>query len=211
MIKMGNIFSDCELINHKKLDYINYGKCSDMPKFWNFNASKFKTNNLPTLFIGWKALENIFPINILEKKLPNNMFWEFSPEEDIIQYTNSLESFIKEVPSLYIKRCPYINADLFNHKIFKSDDLEWKLSKIKNGDLYVYKNDMAYYNTQNNTIYGFKLPIYNAVLGDGLALKTLKESSEKVIEDDGELFQRYYKMFPDFPLLKRSMVVFAFS
>ncbi len=201
MIKIANIITNCELINHKKLDYINY--CDDPNNI---------IDGLPKLLVGWKFLNEKtgLRLSILDKEISNRFFWEFSPDEDIIQYTNGLESFLKSAPTLFINKFRYINADPFNYKIFNAESLEQKLLKIKNGKLYVYRNDMGYYWVENK-IYGFKLSMYNAILGENVALELLKSVSDKFIADEGDLFQQHYKIFPNFPQLKRSIVVFSFS
>lgn len=206
MIQFGKIVHDEKLVNHKPLPYIFYRAST------GYNED---IKNVPTLIIGWKSINSLVPKyshDILEKELQlkdgNRYFWEFSPTEDIIQYSDGIEKFVKRLPYLFISKFKYINIDPFFSNLFTSEDIVKFFPD--GGDLYVYKNEMAYYRVEN-VIYGLKLSIYDYLQVDGKTIiDVLIGKSKKYLLDDATEFQKYYRMFPEFGFLKRSMVVFAF-
>lgn len=203
---LAKIVYDEKLHNHKSLSHIFYQDIKIVEK---------DTRQLPTLIVGWKLINKLlpnYPHDILEREVSigrsNKIFWEFSPSEDIVQYSHGLEQFLKRIPLLFITRYQYKNVDPFFEGLFSVESLISFLPS--GGDLYVYKDDMAYYR-HNNTIYGLKLPVYNYI---GLQMKSVRDvllskSARRCLDDSTE-YQKFYKQFPDFGLLKRSMVVFYF-
>src|SRR5882757_6358934 len=161
MIQIGKIVHNEKLINHKPLPYIVYQNLSETPK---------TTIKLPSLIVGWKVANELFPnsnLDILERdillKQRDKYLWEFSPTEDIIQYSSGLEFFIKKLPFLFLSRYDYKNADPFFNDLFTLDQINGYLPD--GGSLYVYKNEIAYY-LSGNTIYGIKLAIYDYMAMD---------------------------------------------
>lgn len=204
MIQIGKIIHDEPLLNHKALSYVIYQK---------FNEGYLDDiEGLPTLIIGWKSMNILIPRehDILEKELDSKKkhFWEFSPSEEIIQFSEGLSLFVKRLPYLFISKFLYKNIDPFFNNLYTIEDIG-KLFP-DSGDLYIYKNEMAYYRV-DNTIYGLKLGIYDYLGVDiQLIIKALVSKSKNHILDDSTEFQKYYRMFPEFGFLKRSMVVFLF-
>lgn len=196
MKTIGVINYNEKLINHKELSYIQY------------NADNL---NVPELTIGWnlvKLKHSEKNLDILNKEVSKNKYWEFSPIEDIVQYSNGLELFIKNLPNYFINNYKYINVDPFANDLFTLDTIS-NYFPI-NGSLYIYKNDVAYY-LLGNTIYGFKLSIYEYV-GQSVEdiVQLLVNKSKNSYLDDSTEYQKYYKLFPEFGTLKRAMVVFMF-
>lgn len=208
MITIGKIVFDEKLINHKTLPYVQYQNVLETPK-----AAPLQ---LPTLTIGWKLVNKLFPnknFDILEREFrlnrPEQHFWEFSATEDIVQYTNGLDHFIKKLPYLFISNFQYKNADPFFNELFSIDAIDKFLPD--GGFLYVYKNEMAYY-LIDRTIYGLKLPMYQYIgIDSNDLIQRLCAKSKNHRLDDSTDYQTYYKQFPEFGYLKRSMVVFLFS
>lgn len=208
MIKLGNILHCEPLINHKPLEYINYGMYDiDGDPLFFFNA-------LPTLRIGWKATKKATELNldILNKNFNDKVRWEFSPTEHIIQYTEGLEKFIKELPTRFIEQYKYTNIDPIFHKIYKLEDFNNVIPKHGATGLYVYKNDMAYYLSIDH-ILGIKLSAfeYFGISSTDIIEMLKSKIDDRYLLDDSTEYQKYYRILPDFPLLKRSMVVFLFS
>jgi len=206
MIQIGKIVHKEKLINHKPLSYIIYQ---------NLTETSRTPLRLPTLIVGWKLANELFPysnLDILERdinvKQRDKYLWEFSPTEDIIQYSSGLEFFVKRLPYLFISRYDYKNADPFFHNLFTLDQINGYLPD--GGSLYVYKNEIAYY-LSGNTIYGLKLAIYDYMTMNVQSIvNMLVSKSKNHFIDDSTEYQKYYKMFPEFGYLKRSMVVFLF-
>ncbi len=206
MIQIGKIVHKEKLINHKPLPYIVYQNLTETPK---------TNTKLPSLIVGWKLANELFPttnLDILERdinlKQRDKYLWEFSPTEDIIQYSSGIDLFVKKLPYLFISRFDYKNADPFVHNLFTFDQINEYLPD--GGSLYVYKNEIAYY-LSGNTIYGIKLAIYDYMTMDvqGIVNLLVSKSKNHILDDSTE-YQKYYKLFPEFGYLKRSMVVFLF-
>jgi hypothetical protein len=207
MIYLGKIVHKEPLVNHKPLPHIFYQNLNDTPK---------DKKVLPTLIVGWKLVNELFPKyehDIIEKDLHIRTkckhVWEFSPKEDIVQYSQGLDFFIKKVPYLFISKYQYKNADPIFNNLFTVRDLSKFLPA--GGSLYVYKNDMAYY-LHEETIFGIKLTVYDYMrIKSSSVIEFLKSISTRHLIDDSTEYQKYYKEFPEFSFLKRSMVVLLFS
>lgn len=207
MIQIGKIVHNEKLVNHKPLPYILYRASNE--------GYLEDIKNVPTLIIGWKLINTLVPrynYDILQKELHfnnnNKYFWEFSPSENIIQSNTGVELFVKRLPYLFISKFLYKNIDPFFNNLYTSENIESFFPA--GGDLYVYKNEMAYYRV-GDTIYGLKLTIYDYLGVDTqVIVSALVTKSKNHNLDDSTEFQKYYRIFPEFGFLKRSMVVFLF-
>jgi len=211
MIEIGKIVYSDKLVNHKPLPYVVYHK-------YEPNVHVARVKNYSTLIVGWKLVNEIipkYPHDILEREIDlkrkDKYFWEFSFDEDNVQYTQGLEAFIKKLPYLYISKFEYKNADPIFNGLFTLDDLDKFLPS--DGYLYVYKNEIAYYfDYAESRIYGIKLSVYEYMgVPVPAVIDRLVKKSKRHFLDDSTEYQKYYKHFPEFGLLKRSMVVFLFS
>lgn len=201
MNKIGNVVSPEKLINHKEVPFLNYYK--DVSEVGN---------QLPTLIIGWNYFKSTNiggEADILTKNMVNQRYWEFSPDEDIVQYSQGLENFVKRIPEYYISKYRYVNIDPFFQNLYTVEQLQNFFKP--NGDLYVYKKDILYYR-KGYVICGLKLSIYE-YLGHHVddIINVMVSKSKNHLLDDSTEYQKFYKLFPEFGLLKRSMVVFLFS
>lgn len=204
MKKIANIISKVELTNHKKLDWINYLSSVD-----DCNLK------LPTLIIGWdyfKTQISFLSANILEKKVKTitPLWWEFSMEEKMTDHFTGVENFVKIAPREFVNIFKYTSIDPIRDKIETVEDLWAKLPAME-FTYYQYKDEIIYvYNKTRGEIYGIYLTAFNyfglanEIIGNFFANKTIS----KTIDSDGSIYQSYYKHFPDFDQLKRSMVLF---
>lgn len=208
MLQIAKIYHNEKLINHKPLPYVSYHMVGDV--------IENDVRRLPTLIVGWKLVNKMMPLyphDILEREVKlqrsNKYYWEFSPTEDIVQYTTGLEMFLKKVPYLYLQSFTYKNVDPFFNNIQSPVDITAFFPS--GGSLYVYKNESAYY-LHEKIIYGLKLSIFDYMNVDSMEItQALVAKSKSHLLDDSTQYQNYYKLFPEFGLLKRSMVVFLFS
>lgn len=208
MIKIGNIVSNTTLVNHTQVVYINY-----------FNQSTPLADldsSLPTLYVGWKFFKDSNPLSlmvqnqsILEKKvITNNLYWEFSFEENKSQHVSGVEMFARDVPFYYFSsRYKYINYDPIFFAIQSVEELMLLLPK-NTDKVYNYKNEMLYA-LKGDQIYGIDLKMYNFFEFDtDKIIKVLSENTKKyVLDQEGLTYQTYYKTFPFFDQLKRYLVV----
>jgi len=228
--KIAYIVSDKELSNHKKLDWINYVILNGEPfhSFTTtqdgkvqFDAPRYNSY-YPTLIIGWELFNTThkeFNPDILEKtkSRPYNVEWEFSVDERIVDHFEGVANFIKTAPRKYVEQFRYKNIDPIIDKIEKEEDV---LELVKK---YQYLDHIRTYQYKDEVIYLFDRGSSTPMLGIYLtAFKYFKYDVEKIksliysaikpehifLDPDGQNYGTYYKQFPDFDQLKRSMVLF---
>lgn len=213
---IGSIFCSKVITTHKKVDYVNY--FSNLEEFLDFSRIKPDQNNYktPFLYVGWNSLKKnnishlfrVPEISILKKEIvKNQLFWEFDMEEDINGYFSGIDQFVANVPYYFINN--------FKYKIIDPCSVP-DVSSIKGllpstFDSYIYKNEMIYIQSQN-VITGIHLDSFKYFRYDvDEILNIVKSNSVHHFHDvEGLEYQKYYKKFPEFPYLKRSIVVFMF-
>lgn len=203
MPKIGNIIYKDDLVNHTKVDYINYIKWSDDIEY---------NQSLPTLMVGWEFLKSLYPTNtvtILNKEIEKLLlYWEFSFEEKKSEHVSGVDLFAINVPYYYFrKNYTYINID----PIFNNIEHVEHISKNIIGEpevVYNHKDEMLYI-LRPNRVYGIDLKMYEYFNMDVNHIKSdFINLSPKYIEDlDGSIYSEYYKSYPNFEELKRYLVV----
>jgi hypothetical protein len=207
-MKIANIVYEKELINHTKVEYVNY---FNEPIEYN---KLDKT--LPTLYVGWSFMkacnsnnEIIQNADILKKKIiTNELYWEFSFEESKSSHIKGVENFVNLAPQFYFQpKYTYINLDPVFFQIVDIDGLMDVVPKEIN-IMYKLKNEMIYI-LHENKIIGINLNMYEFFLFNiNELLIRITERSIKTFNDlDCSIYQSYYKIFPNFSHLKRYMVV----
>jgi hypothetical protein len=209
-MKIANIIYEKELVNHTQLEYVNY---INKPTEYD---SVDKT--LPTLYVGWSFMKACNPNNeliqhadILKKKIiANELFWECSFEESKASHVKGIESFIKLVPQFYFQpKYHYINLDPV---FFQIVDIEGLLDVIPKeiDKLYNFKNEMLYvYSSEKNQIWGINLKMYEFFKFEVQEIiDRISVRSKATFQDlEGSVYQSYYKILPNFTLLKRYLIV----
>lgn len=207
-MKIGNIIYEDKLVNHDELSYINYEKNT-------VNYDEID-NGLPTLYVGWRFMKNCLKfsnivdrIDILNKRvITNELYWEFSFDEDKGQHINGVKKFTNNVLQYYFEsKYSYINLDPIFFLINDLQDLLDVLPK-KIKSVYVYKDEMLYMYSDDK-ITGLNLKLYEFFKFDvSEIINAVVSRSEKGHWDsDGEKYQKYYKMFSNYNKLKRFLVV----
>ena len=207
-MKIGNIVYEKELVNHVKLEYINY---------FNEPIEYDKLDKeLPTLYVGWSFMKACNPsneiiqnANILHKKIiTNELYWECSFEESKGSHIKGTESFINSVPQFYfLSKYSYINLDPVFFQLRDIEDLMDVVPK-KIDYVYRYKDEMLYLLFENK-IWGINLNVYIYFKFnlDNISLR-IEDRSKTIINDlDGSYYQSQYKIFPNFIHLKRYLVL----
>jgi len=204
-MKLANIVYVDELVNHKEVEFINY--CQDVTSDFDWS--------LPTLFVGWNFLKEFeeFPqltnVNILKHRITQNqLYWEFSFNENKSSHINGINSFVKHVPDFYFtSRYTYTNIDPVFHQLKDNQDLFDVLPKTIDR-FYLLKDRMIYILSEDK-IYGLDLEMYKFFkFGiEAIKEKLFQKTFNCVNDADGEFYEKYYKMFPEFSLLKRYLVV----
>jgi len=209
MFKIGNIIYEDELVNHTKVDYINY---IDMKN--GGNDLNIPTD-IPILFVGWnqfKVTLNDFhdKISILNKEIKSNqLYWEFSFNENKAQHVGGIEMFVRNAPYYYFRgKYTYKNIDPIFDKISNLENFKNILPNEK-FNTFQYKDEMIYILDNNNNIFGIDLKMYeyfNFNL-DKLTSILIDRSITTKHDIDGSIYQKQYKIFPFFEELKRYLVV----
>jgi len=206
-MKIGNIIYEKELVNHTKVEYVNY-----------FNEQKIYNDldkTLPTLYVGWSFMKACNPNNpiiqnadILKKRIIiNELYWEFNFTESKPSHVKGVDKFAGIVPQFYfIPKYKYTNLDPVFFQLKDINDLMDVLPK-KIDKLYNYKNEMIYLQKDNN-IWGISLSMFSFF---NFNIDEIKNSlSERTsilnIDLDGNIYQLYYRIFPNFELLKRFII-----
>ena len=208
-MKIANIIYEDELVNHTKAEYVNY--INRRTPYRNIDTS------LPTLYVGWNFMKTCNPDNqlilnadILKKRIiTDELYWEFSFKESKPSHVKGVDKFTALVPEFYFKpKHTYTNLDPVFFQLRDLRDL-MDVSPKQIDFLYNYKNEMLYFLRDNN-IWGLDLRMYeffqfnkNDIVNNLLA-RTKNNQIE--IDLEGEIYQSYYKIFPNFELLKRYLV-----
>ncbi|MFW5847381.1 MAG: hypothetical protein ACOCVF_00480 [bacterium] len=145
---MGQVYYIDSLVKHDKVSYVDYIQKPDNPQF-----------NLPTLIVGWEYLQSFnFEVNILEKKINDSLFWEFSFNEHKSNHVNGVNDFVNGVPFLYFNsQFKFKNIDPIFNKINNTNDLDKYFNLIDKA--YVYNNENLYLQT-NNVVLSFNLLMF---------------------------------------------------
>lgn len=236
MKKFANIVSGKELSNHIKLDWIDYFIVNPDEFRQSLPVDKIKDTEFvdafqkrinpnmyyPTLIIGWSMYQKAFPEfkpDILDKTYKFNVCWEFSMEEKITDHFTGIENFIKNAPKQYIESYKFVNIDPILYSIQSEENLIDVIGKylyLPHVSLYQYLDNMIYLLDRGSKtqIVGLHLNAYKYFGFDiekikGLLYAVITKNSRKcTIDQDGAIYQSYYRKFPDFDQLKRSMVLF---
>lgn len=203
MFKIGNIITKSNLVNHTKVEYINYIQWSDGIDY---------DQSIPTLIVGWNFFKSLYPINsetILNKEVEENiLYWEFSFDEKKEDHVTGVDLFTRNVPYYFFrKNFKYINLDPIFNKIESINDLIVKAPQTSKS-VYNYKNQMLYI-LFTDTIYGIDLNMYSYFNIDIEAITNhfKQVTTNYFFDEDGSYHQKYYKIYPNFEELKRYLVI----
>lgn len=206
-MKIANIIYEKELINHKKVDYVNY---------YNEPLTYDEIDKtLPTLYVGWNYMKQCNPNNeiiqnadILKKKIiKNELYFEFSFEESKASHVKGVEEFVNKAPEFYFSsKYKYINLDPIFFQLSGVDDVMDVIPK-EIDIYYQYKEDMLYL-LKNDKITGINLGTYKYFEFDidELLFRVAERTQTSIIDGNGNTYQHYYKIFPNFTNLRRYIV-----
>jgi len=210
IMKLGNVIYQNDLVDHQKVEYINY--VQRPITFQELNT------NIPTLYVGWFSMKEINTSDmliqnqpILDKKIISNiLYWEFSFKENKAQHVEGVNYFVKNVPYYFFNvRYSYINLDPIMFRIGSIRELMDVLPKSFDA-IYNFNGDMLYI-LKDNKITGIDLNMYEHFEFDiDELLQTIhkKVPIQHIYNDfDGEIYQKHYKIFPNFDELKRYLIV----
>jgi hypothetical protein len=206
-LKIANIVFENTLINHDNVNYIQY--YNESIDYNNLNTQ------IPTMFVGWHFLkkcnnENTMfnNIDILNKVIiPNKLFWEFSFEENKLLHVKGVKEFVSNVPSLYfMSKYNYIDFDPVYFQIKNISNFIDCLPK--NIDSFLNLKNETMYLLSTNKIYGINLKLYNffQINTSNIIDEVSKRSKQSFFDENGEIYQSYYKNFPEFLYLKRYLI-----
>lgn len=203
-MKIGNIIYDSELINHDRVNYINY---------YDNIFDESIDYSLPTLFIGWVTLKNSFlnkTFNILEKEIiPNKQYWEFNFTENKASHVNGVIDFVELLPKRYFEsKFKFENIDPVFSDIRNIEDLSCYIPEKISG-IYNYMNESLYV-LSGEKIYGFDLRMYKLFQFsiENIIEIFFSKTNNYIYDNDGSIFLTYYKLIPNYLNLRRYIVGF---
>lgn len=222
MKQIANIVSELDLSNHPFRAWINYVKYVPSMK----GKLMLECNlAVPTLVIGWSVFKTEFHYlapNILKKDgyvgMPH-LSWEFSMEERINDHFNGVQNFIKTAPRKFVEIKPYRTIDPIKDNILNEEHLILFANGFLNlfhCNAYQYKDEIIYlYDRTRFEITGIYLNSYRYFgydvekIKEAILSRVQQNSNNTVTKDvNGSIYQSYYKEFPEFDQLKRTMVLF---
>jgi hypothetical protein len=214
---IANIIYEQELNNHTKVDWVNYVQYEPSMHGKIISISR----KLPTLVVGWNFFKREFEFfrpNILVKD-SGHITWEFSMEERMTDHFNGVSNFMKISPRRYVELFPYRNVDPIKDNILNEEELLKYLGgfvNLYNCNVYQYKNEIIYlYDYTTSQITGLYLNAYKYFGFDiekisNMIFERVRQNSNNVdtLDTHGVVYQSFYKKFPEFDQLKRSIVLF---
>lgn len=203
MKHIANIVSNREISNHTKLSWINYATFTDAINW-----------SLPTLFVGWKDvkhhLSQYYP-SIVEKDIKGFPYtWEFGMDEKMTEHFNGIEAFVQKAPRKFIDKWVHVPIDPIVDDIKVIADI---INIIGNSPtrLYFYKKEIIYvWVPSKGKIFSVFLTAfeYFGFNIDDLILLLKMEYTDYHVDNEGLIYQEFYRLFPDFDQLKRAIVIF---
>lgn len=206
-MKIANIIYENELVNHTEVEYVNY--------FKGLQEYNKLDKTLPILYVGWSFMKTCNPENtiiqnadILKKRIiSNELYWEFSYEESKTSHVKGISNFINLVPQFYfLPKYLFTNLDPV---FFGIQDIE-ELLFILPPDIdatYQYKDEMLYVLSKNK-IWSINLKMFEffQFSADEILSRIQDRSTLTTVDFDGLMYQKYYKIFPNFTYLKRYII-----
>ena len=151
----------------------------------NINVSNFNKNEdqVPTLIIGWNNVKKFYPdVNILNKKISDNLFWTFSKREKRSEYEKDVFLFYKYVFYCVNKSIKYVYFDILTSSLSKIKSF---IKLIKSDDINIayLNNDILYFLYKKNVI-GISLKETRYLnIDDSKIIKFLKNNNIKIIDE----------------------------
>ena len=151
----------------------------------NINVSNFNKNEdqVPTLIIGWNNVKKFYPdVNILNKKISDNLFWTFSKREKRSEYEKDVFLFYKYVFYCVNKSIKYVYFDILTSSLSKIKSF---IKLIKSDDINIayLNNDILYFLYKKNII-GVSLKETRYLnIDDSKIIKFLKNNNIKIIDE----------------------------
>ena len=132
------IFTSETNISSYSFEYDSY--CVGVNSYKDFNLNEEFT--IPTIIIGWSFVKNNFEkVKISQKKIRKNLYWTFSPEEDLEINEKDLKKFLNKSLKEYLPQ---------NYKTFDcilDGDINDNLEKIFSNKInfcFLSSNDILY-------------------------------------------------------------------
>ncbi len=201
MKKISNIVSSV----NDKLEYTF--TFNEVINYYNYNTMSNIDLTLPTLFIGYYEVIKLYPdINILKRKINDNLFWTFKKNEKIIDHFEELKLFGNRVIEYYFNYYENISLNLVEYTINEINDLILK-TPIHS----IYENNRSiYFSNDENIIYSIDKQFINYVSSEYLKLikKTLLTNEIIVINDKNcDIVNKYKFWFPENDEIIESLII----
>ncbi len=119
-------------------------------------------HGLPTLIIGWKEINNLFPdFDVTNKKIKHNVYWTFKKTEKRDNYDEDLDAFITKTYKDLVLNIKYVFIDPIQDSNSVLIDTIKQIIKSNTAISYV-NNDMIYIYI-DKTVFGVDLKLLNFI------------------------------------------------
>lgn len=168
-----------KIYSKKKINTITY--------IDNVNSFDNIDNTTPCLIVGWENARNIYnnSINILDKKIDNNIFWTFSKTEKRTEYEKDVEKFYEYCFNKLKKELTYCNINVLTSGYNRIKKLI-KLIDCKNKNKIIYVKDEQLYICYKNNVFGVSLSDceYIGISSDKILNKIKRNKSNILIYEN---------------------------
>lgn len=210
MIKLINLVHSAPLVNHEKVDYVNYIQVNE-----NEAAQYVKDIivGMPVFFVGYNLTKTIFKpvgysVDVLNKDIATWVSWEFSYEENRSSHIEGVFDVVsRRVLDIRFSGTEYELIDPIFSNIRQEDEIYPLINPVDYA--YVYKEMCYLYNSVKNRIYGIDLNTYDFFgFSKSNILELITSRSKKDnIDPAGDVFVEYKLKFPFANHLKRYLVL----
>jgi hypothetical protein len=194
-----NLIHNTPLVNHEKVDYVNYIEESDPSKL------RALLKPVPILFVGYKFVKTIYPNHndVFEKKLGTGVYWEYAYEENRSAHIEGIFNVVfKQIFEVRYPNFKYETVDPIFNNIRNERDV---ISQIEPIEYSYIANNMIYVSSNNRSkVFGIDLNAYNFFGFDSeFIVNQITTRTTHVIDNEGDVFIELKTKFPHVTNLKR--------
>ena len=164
-------------------------------------TEKTINSEITTMLVGWKEtkLFKNLDITILNKTINDNLFWTYSPSENLQDFNEDIPYFIDQLYNDYIRGIKYKFIDPVIDDVKSIIDIV-KYSSNDKFDCSYYTDDFIYmFNATDKTIYGIDIKYYNYLkLNINKLIDKLRLSTNNNIIEEYSLEESVYQKYKNY-------------
>lgn len=170
----------------------------DVEPFFNIVDDENKMiDGIPTLIVGWDSVKSLYgDVNILEKKVKNNIYWTFGKRERRNVMEVDLQRFKKDTVSMATKFVKYRFFNILTAENEKKRGFYAMLKDSRHKTIFSFNNMLYIYVEGTNTVVAISLRDVEYVGGDVKKIfSTLYNNKFVKVANDDELKSTNAKFF----------------